>query len=95
MFDLRVLNPFNSKNILDSVLKTKRLLVIDSGWKTCGMASEVITSIVEQLPINTLIDPPRRITLPDCPAPSSDVHEKDYYPNEEKIFKFINDFYHF
>ena len=95
VFDLRVLNPFNSKNILDSVLKTKRLLVIDSGWKTCGMASEVITSIVEQLPINTLIDTPRRITLPDCPAPSSDVHEKDYYPNEEKIFKFINDFYHF
>jgi pyruvate dehydrogenase E1 component beta subunit len=95
VFDLRVLNPFNSKNILNSVLKTKRLLVIDSGWKTCGMASEVITSIVEHIPTNTLIDPPRRITLPDCPAPSSEVHEKDYYPNEENIIKFINDSYHF
>ena len=95
VFDLRVLNPFNSKNILDSVLKTKRLLVIDSGWKTCGMASEVITSIVENIPTNTLIDPPRRITLPDCPAPSSEVHEKDYYPDEEKIIKFINKFYCF
>ena len=59
------------------------------------MASEVITSIVENLPINTLIDPPRRITLPDCPAPSSEVHEKDYYPNEGNIIKFINDEYHF
>ena len=95
VIDLRVLNPFNSENILNSVLKTKRLLVIDSGWKTCGMASEVITSIVEHIPINTLIDPPRRITLPDCPAPSSEVHEKDYYPNEENIIKFINDSYHF
>ena len=95
VFDLRVLNPFNSENILNSVLKTKRLLVIDSGWKTCGMASEVITSIVEHIPTNTLIDPPRRITLPDCPAPSSEVHEKDYYPNEENIIKFINDSYHF
>ena len=95
VFDLRVLNPFNSINILDSVLKTKRLLVIDSGWKSCGMASEVITSIVEHIPTNTLIDQPRRITLPDCPAPSSEVHEKDYYPNEENIIKFINDAYHF
>ena len=95
VFDLRVLNPFNSINILDSVLKTKRLLVIDSGWKSCGMASEIITSIVENVPTNTLIDPPRRITLPDCPAPSSEVHEKDYYPNEEKIIKFINDSYYF
>ena len=76
-------------------MKTKRLLVIDSGWKSCGMASEVITSIVENVPTNTLIDPPRRITLPDCPAPSSEVHEKDYYPNEEKIIKFINDEYYF
>ena len=95
VIDLRVLNPFNSKNILDSVLKTKRLLVIDSGWKTCGMASEVITSIVEHIPNNILIDPPRRITLPDCPAPSCEVHEKDYYPSEEKIIKFINDSYSF
>ena len=95
VFDLRVLNPFNSMHILDSVLKTKRLLVIDSGWKSCGMASEVITSVVENIPINTLIDQPRRITLPDCPAPSSEVHEKDYYPNEENIIKFINDSYHF
>ena len=85
----------NSKNLLDSVLKTKRLLVIDSGWKSCGMASEVITSIVEQIPTDTLIDQPRRITLPDCPAPSCEVHEKDYYPNEEKIIKFINDEYYF
>jgi pyruvate dehydrogenase E1 component beta subunit len=95
VLDLRVLNPFNPKKILDSVLKTKRLLVIDSGWKTCGMASEVITSIIEQIPTNTLIDPPRRITLPDCPAPSSEVHEKDYYLNEDKIIKFINYSYHF
>ena len=95
VIDLSVLNPFNSENILNSVLKTKRLLVIDSGWKSCGMASEVITSIVENVPTNTLIDPPRRITLPDCPAPSSEVHEKDYYPNEEKIIKFINDSYYF
>ena len=95
VFDLRILNPFNSKNILDSVLKTKRLLVIDSGWKTCGMSSEVITSIVEQIHTNTLIDPPRRITLPNCPAPSSEIHEKDYYLNEEEIIKFINQLYVF
>ena len=59
------------------------------------MSSEVITSIVEQIPTNILINPPRRITLPNSPAPSSEVHEKDYYLNEEKIIKFIKDYYVF
>ena len=90
VFDLRVLNPLHIDDLKYSVMKTKRLLVIDSGWRSCGMASEVITAIMEKISINTLLAPPKRITLADCPAPSSENHEKEYYPSLDKITEFIS-----
>ena len=83
--DLRVLNPFDPHLIINSVFKTGRLLVIDNGWRTCGMAGEVIASVIEKLPLDKLLAPPRRITLPDCPAPTSRVLENIYYPTLEHI----------
>ena len=80
VIDLRILRPFYSQAIIDSVCRTGRLIVVDGGWRSCGLASEVIASVVERLPVGTLTHPPVRITLPDAPAPSSSVLEKIYYP---------------
>lgn len=79
VIDVRVLNPFHSNEIVESVKKTKKLLVIDIGWTSNGFSAEIIAKIVEQLPINTLNVPPLRIALPDAPAPNSKVLEKKYY----------------
>ncbi len=85
--DLRVLNPFNPDEIVCSVKKTGRLLVVDGGWRTCGMSSEVIASVAEQIGPNALIKAPVRITLPDAPAPTSRVLEKIYYPDISCVFE--------
>ena len=85
VIDLRVLSPLNSKNIINSVLKTKNLIVIDGGTKTSGFAAEIITSVVESIPECTLSSKPLRLTLPDCPAPTSRVLEDAYYPNVSNI----------
>lgn len=85
VIDLRLLNPFNPEAIIESVKKTGRLLCIDGGWKTCGMAGEVIASVVEKLDPSFLKSTPQRITLPDCPAPTSSVLENVYYPSVEQI----------
>lgn len=82
VIDLRVLNPFSPQSIVDSVSKTGRLLVLDGGWSPCGIASEVIASVVERVPPDALKKPPIRITLPFSPAPTSRVLEKAYYPTE-------------
>lgn len=95
LFDLRVLNPLDPKILIESVIKTKRFLVIDSGWKSCGMAAEIISAIVEEIPSDVLLAPPKRITLPSCPAPSSVIHEKNYYPNLENILRLILDSFEF
>jgi len=89
IIDLRILNPLNPKVIINSVRKTRNLIVIDGGWKTCGYASEVITKVVETIEPDVLINKPVRITLPDCPAPTAKNMEKAYYPSENKIIQLI------
>lgn len=83
--DLRVLNPFKPEIIRQSVLKTGRLLVVDGGWKTCGMSAEVIAAVMEGLPPQALTRSPVRLTLPDAPAPTSRYLEAMYYPDVSRV----------
>ena len=87
VIDVRVLNPFNPELIIKSVMKTKRLIAIDGGWQNCGFASEIIATVSEKIPVNTLVRPPKRITLPPSPAPCSDTLEKAYYPSACNIIE--------
>jgi pyruvate/2-oxoglutarate/acetoin dehydrogenase E1 component len=77
--DVRVLNPFFVDDIVESVKKTRNLLVVDSGCLSAGFSGELIAKVVERLPVNCLQNPPMRIALPDAPAPTSRVLERDYY----------------
>ena len=87
LIDLRILNPLKPKTIIDSVRKTHHLVVVDNAWKTCGMASEVVASIIENIEPNELYHSPTRINLPDCPAPTSEKLEKVYYINKEIVIQ--------
>ena len=77
--DLRVINPLDCTVVVESVRKTGRLLAVDGDWSTCGLAGEVIASVAEKLPPSALKASPRRLTLPDAPAPTSKPLEKAYY----------------
>jgi len=83
--DIRVLNPFHTEVIIESVKKTKNLLVVDSGWTSGGFSAEIIAKVVEQLPVDCLNNSPVRIALPDAPAPSSRVLEKAYYTSTDDL----------
>jgi pyruvate/2-oxoglutarate/acetoin dehydrogenase E1 component len=86
MFDIRLLNPLNVDEIVKSVEKTGKLLVVDGDWGSCGMAAEIITRVVEKMDLNKLKASPIRITLPDAPAPTSKVLEECYYITEFDIY---------
>jgi len=83
--DIRVLNPFDPGVIVESVLKTGRLVVIDGGWSNSGFASEVIASVTEQINPISLKSSPIRVTLPSAPAPASSALEKIYYTRAEDV----------
>jgi len=83
--DLRVLNPFDSTVIIESVQKTGALVVVDSGWKNAGFSAEIITSVCENIAPNVLKKSPVRVALPNAPAPTSRVLEKKYYVTTEDV----------
>lgn len=87
VIDVRVLNPLDSQPIINSVKKTKNLLVVDSGTLSCGFSAEIIANVIENLPNNILKNSPSRIALPDAPAPTSKVLEKAYFTSTEEIVK--------
>ncbi len=83
--DLRVLNPFDPGVVIDSVTKTGRLLAVDGGWRTCGMAGEVIAASAEAIDPSAWRRRPMRLTLPDAPAPTSKKLEQAYYPTAAEV----------
>jgi len=85
IIDVRVLNPFDYGKIITSVQKTKNLVVIDPGSLSCGFSAEIISRVVENIDPGLLRTTPRRIALPDSPAPTSKNLEDEYYPNVDKI----------
>lgn len=85
VIDIRILNPFDATTIVESVQKTRTFLVVDSGWQTAGFSAEVISSVCENIKPGVLKHAPKRLTLPDAPAPTSRFLEQEYYTTAEDI----------
>ena len=49
VFDLRVLRPLNLDPIMESVQRTGRLIVCDTGWRTLGLGAEIVARIAKVL----------------------------------------------
>jgi pyruvate dehydrogenase E1 component beta subunit len=79
VIDLRVINPLDPDLIIESVRRTGRLIAVDGGWRTCGLGGEIIAIATEHLPLSFWKSPPRRLSLPDAPAPTSKPLEQAYY----------------
>jgi len=85
VIDLRVINPLDCALVAQSVEKTGRLLVVDGGWSTCGLAGEVMAQAAERVALGAWKHRPQRLTLPDAPAPSAGNLERVYYPQVRDI----------
>ena len=88
VIDLRSLSPLDTTTILRSVKKTGRLIIADGAWATCGASAE-IAAVVAQQGFQYLKSPIERITLPECPAPTSKNLEDAYYPDKADIVSAI------
>jgi pyruvate dehydrogenase E1 component beta subunit len=84
LIDLRTLKPLDNELLIDSAKKTGRVVVVDGGWKTMGLAAEILARVMEGA-FRYLKAPIARVTLPDSPAPASSVLEEAYYPRKEDI----------
>ncbi|NQT58747.1 MAG: alpha-ketoacid dehydrogenase subunit beta [Bacteroidetes bacterium] len=88
VIDPRTLVPLDEVEILKSVEKTGRLVVVNEGWKRGGVASE-IAAIVAEKGFQYLKSPIQRVAAVDVPIPFSPVLEKFVLPNTQKIIQAI------
>ncbi len=84
IIDLRSIRPLDETTILESVQRTGRLIVADTSWELCGIASEIVAVVAEK-GWSHLRAPVRRISLPNCPAPVSAKLEEAFYPKASTI----------
>ncbi len=84
VIDMRSCNPLDMPPVVESVKKTGRVIVTDTGTETCGVSSEVITRIVEQAH-EWLKCSPIRLAAPNHPVPTSPFLADGYYIDAEKI----------
>ena len=86
--DLRSIQPLDTETILNSINKTKRIVVVDHAQPTCGISAEIISLAVENYG-SQLLSNPKRICLPPHPVPTSHVLASDYYPTSNTIISSI------
>ncbi len=84
VIDIRTLRPLDNALILESVRKTGRLIVADTGWRTGGFGAEIVAQVAEEA-LGDLKSPPRRVALPDCPTPTTPALANHYYPRADHI----------
>lgn len=84
VIDIRTVVPLDRQTILNSVVRTGRLVVVDPAPGTCGVAAEV-AAIVAEFAFECLRAPIVRLTAPDAPVPFSPDLERLMYPTEAGI----------
>ena len=84
LIDLRTKRPLDYETIYKSVRKTKRIIVVDNGFKSFSVSAEIISSVTEKL-FSILIKSPVRIANKDMPIPSSRELAKFCYPTKYDI----------
>lgn len=84
VIDLRTIKPLDEAMILESLRKTGRLVVVDTGWMTGGVCAEVACVAAEK-GFADLKAPVARVGLPDVPTPAGYTLEQYYYPDAARI----------
>ena len=84
VIDLRSLAPIDYELIGRSVEKTGRVVIVEEGAKTGGVAAELAASIMERFG-DCLLAPVQRVASPDVPTPFSPILENGYRPDPARI----------
>ena len=84
VLDLRVMRPLDMEPILKSVLKTRAILTVETGFRTLGMGAEIVAEI-SQRAFGKLKYSPVRLGMPDHPTPSSRGLIEGLYPDAKRI----------
>ncbi len=84
VIDLRSLRPLDDATILGSVARTRRVVIVDEGWRSGGISAEIAMRIVEQ-GFYELDAPITRVCSEEVPMPYPKHLEDAALPNPTRI----------
>ncbi|MFC2024240.1 alpha-ketoacid dehydrogenase subunit beta [Chloroflexota bacterium] len=88
IIDLRTLVPLDMGTIINSVIKTGRLVIMAEETKTGSSAAEIAALVADE-GFAFLKAPIKRVCAPDTPVPFSPLLEKTWMPDEDDLTRAI------
>jgi len=84
VLDLRTLRPLDTESIVASVRRAHRAVIVDEGWRSGGIAAEIMARILEQA-LYELDAPVERVCTVEVPVPYSKHMEDAALPGVARI----------
>lgn len=84
LLDMRTVRPLDMDTIEESVKRTGRLLVLDSGNLTGSISGEIVATVTANC-WGSLKNAPQRMAMPDCPEATSPALTESYHVRAEHI----------
>jgi pyruvate dehydrogenase E1 component beta subunit len=82
--DLRTLRPLDMEPVLESFKKTNRAIVVEEGWKSYGVGSEIVSRIYEEA-FDYVDAPIIRVAQKEVPLPYNRTLEQAALPQVPDI----------
>lgn len=88
--DLRSLRPLDMGPVLESFKKTNRAVVVEEGWKSFGVGSEIAARIYEEA-FDYLDAPVKRVAQDEVPLPYNRTLEQEALPQVSDVIKAVRE----
>ena len=92
VIDPRTLNPLDLPTIVASVKKTGRLVIVEEGWRFCGLGAQIAESVYAAA-FDYLDAPIQRVTGEDVPMPYSRPLEDAALPDKTRVIEAVKALY--
>ena len=89
VINIRTLRPLDRQTIINSVVKTNRLVTVEEGWPACGIGAEIGAAIYESEAFNYLDAPVERVTGADIPMPYAANLESEALPVAQNVINAV------
>jgi pyruvate dehydrogenase E1 component beta subunit len=88
--DLRSLRPLDMGPVIESFKKTNRAVIVEEGWKSFGVGSEVVSRIYEQA-FDYVDAPIKRVAQKEVPLPYNRDLEQSAIPQVEDVVRAVKE----
>ena len=88
--DLRTLRPLDMDPVLESFKKTNRAVIVEEGWRSYGVGSEIASRIYEGA-FDYVDAPIQRVAQQEVPLPYNQALEQSALPQVEDVVKAVKE----